>query len=224
MDTQVEGWGFYSEGKSNATISNSELYVLWAQNSADSSIYDSAIATNLWGYDSSHWSLYNTTIAGLRSYQDSRFWLINSTSNAYTIGGQSKVTIGWYLRIHVIDSIGQDIPSANVTATYPNATVAESELADANGWTKLTLMEKMMNTNGTYSVGNYDINATYLSYSSDAAANMTGNQAITLILQGFVIPEFPSFLIVPLFICATLFAAIAYRKKREKLSRATFAF
>ena len=38
-----------------------------------------------------------------------------------------------------------------------------------------------------------------------------------------VIPEFPSFLILPLFMIAALLAVITYKRK-EKLSKATFAF
>jgi hypothetical protein len=39
-----------------------------------------------------------------------------------------------------------------------------------------------------------------------------------------VIPEFPSALVLSLFMMATLLAVIVYRKKKQKLSKATFSF
>jgi len=102
---------------------------------------------------------------------------------------------------------------ANVTAVFSNGTLAKQALTGVDGWTRLALMEKMKNATGDYPVGTYSINATYLSYSSGATANMTENQAITLTLEGFIIPEFPSSLILLLLMTAALFAVIVYRRK-----------
>jgi len=126
---------------------------------------------------------------------------------------EGKVYVSWYLDAHVIDSIGQDVPSANVTAAYPNATIAESKLTNANGLARLTVMEKMMNSTGDYPVGNYTIEASYGTHFNSTTVNMTGNREITLSLD-FVIPEFPSLLILPLFMTATLLAVIVCRRKR----------
>jgi len=140
----------------------------------------------------------------------------NSSYSYRGIEQSARVYVYWYLGVHVVDSINQDVPSANVTATYPNATVVESKLADANGWARLTLMEKMMNATGDYPVGNYTVEATYEIYSDATTVNMTENQQFTLTLADFVIPEFPSFLILPLFMIATLLAVIVYIKIRKK--------
>jgi len=51
-------------------------------------------------------------------------------------------------------------------------------------------------------------------------ANNTDNYPL---MNLYVIPEFPSFLILPLFMIATLFAVMVYRRKKEKL-KSTFAF
>jgi len=128
---------------------------------------------------------------------------------------EGKVYVSWYLDVQVIDSIGQDVPSANVTATFSNGTEAESKLTDLSGWTRLTLMDKMINTTGEYPVGNYTVEATYDIHSDQTTVNMTENQQITLTLAGFIIPEFPSFLILPLFMVATLLAVILYRRKQS---------
>jgi len=46
---------------------------------------------------------------------------------------------------------------------------------------RFTLMEKMINATGEYPVGNYTVEATYLTHSNVTTVNMTGNQVITLI-------------------------------------------
>ena len=141
-----------------------------------------------------------------------RIWMTNTTvaSNAPYL---STVYVSWYLDVHVVDSIGQNVPSANVTAAYPNSTVAQQKLADEDGWARLTLMEKMMNDTGDYPIGNYTAKAEYQTYSDSIPVNMTGNQEVTLQLQ-LVIPEFPLTLILPLFMIATL-AGILFHKRKH---------
>jgi hypothetical protein len=73
-------------------------------------------------------------------------------------------------------------------------------------------MEKMMNVTGSYPVGNYTVQATYETHSKNTTVSMTENKEIALSLD-FVIPEFPSFLILPLFMIATLLAVIVYKRK-----------
>jgi len=145
-----------------------------------------------------------------------------SSSNVVTIDsavqtdafGDATIQVFWYLDLHVVDDINQDVPSANITATYPNATLAESKLTGADGWTKLLLMEKIQNATGAYPVGLYTVEAAYETYSNTTIVEMTGPQQITLTLEGFIIPEFPSFLILPLFVIATLLVALVNRRKR----------
>ena len=114
----------------------------------------------------------------------------------------------------MLDSIGQDVPLANVTATYPNLTLAESKLTGADAWVRLTLMEKMMNATGDYPVGNYTVEATFEVYSDESTENMTGNQQATLTLESFIIPEFTSLIILPLFMTLTLLVAFLYDRRR----------
>jgi len=162
--------------------------------------------------ESSNATITDSELCHLSS-KDSNVWCINTTAILYIIHMEGKVYVSWYLDAHVIDSIGQDVPSANVTAAYPNATIAESKLTNANGLARLTVMEKMMNSTGDYPVGNYTIEASYGTHFNSTTVNMTGNREITLSLD-FVIPEFPSLLILPLFMTATLLAVIVCRRKR----------
>ena len=166
---------------------------------------------------SSNITVSNSVLMQMAIYglDNSKIWLVNSTHYYGTCllsGSDSKQYVCWYLDVHVVDSLGQDVPSANVTATYPNATLAELKLTDLQGWTRLILIEKMMNVTGEYPIGEYTIEATYESYLADISVTMTDNRQITLTLQDFVIPEFLSQIVMPLFMIVTLLLVIAYRK------------
>ncbi|MEM3730379.1 MAG: carboxypeptidase-like regulatory domain-containing protein [Candidatus Bathyarchaeia archaeon] len=189
---------------------------------------------NLCVYGNSNVSIYNSTLGHFSSFDssvivavDSTFThdlhvssssilsLVNSTySGEPLMRNQAQIQVSWYLDVHVIDSIGQNVPSATVEAIYPNTTIAKSTLTDSDGWARLTLIEKMLNATGEYTVGNYNIKATYNSYSNETTVNMTENKQITLKLEDFVILEFPSNLILQLLMIATLLAIITYKSKR----------
>ena len=140
--------------------------------------------------------------------------IVDSLAETFAFG-QTRIQIFWYLDVHVIDDINQDVPSANVTAAYPDATLAESKLTSENGWVRLALMEKIKNATGEYPVGIYTVNATYETYSNTTTVEMTITQHIALTLEDLVVPEFPSLIILPLFMIATLLATLVYKKKRS---------
>ena len=164
-------------------------------------------------YVASNATISNSDLKSIYIGDSSELLSTNSTIQSYSIRDEAEVFVSWYLDVHVVDSIDQDVPSANVTATYPNATAAESKLTDANGWARLTLMEKMLNATGEYPVGNYDVEAAYETHSNSTSMNMAYNQLITLTLEDFVIPEFPSALVLPLIMTVTLLAVMFCRKR-----------
>jgi len=201
--TTINNWSFSFQDDSTVTITKCELIHLHTNMNttmyptARVDAYDSIIDT-VELYNSAIVALTNTTYALLRPY------------------GSTKVYVYWYLDVQVLDDSPapeQGVESANVTAVFSNETLVEQALTGVDGWTRLTLMEKMTNATGDYPVGTYTVNATYLSYSSGAIVNMTENQAITLTLEGFVIPEFPTFLVLSLFLMATLLTVIVYKRK-----------
>jgi hypothetical protein len=208
-DSQIENWDFEFLGSSNATISNSTIYYLRTR--------DSTVVT----------ASNSIIIDILSAYGHSVVWLVNSNYSAYFIRDESKVYVGWYLDVHVVDSIGQNVPSANVTATYPDATVAGWRLTDANGWTRLTLAEKMMNATGDYLIGNYTITATYEVHTGQQSINMTDHQEITITLP-FIMPESPpetpqalippSLIIISLIIGLIIILIMGVLIKRRKIS------
>jgi hypothetical protein len=170
-------------------------------------------------FDQSQQYVSNSTITRISAHNETSVWLVNSTFTEHYLYNQSRVFVFWYLDTHVIDKLSQDVPSANVTATYPNATVAESMLTDLNGWARLTLMEKMLNATGEYPIGNYTLTATYEIYSNQTEVNMTGNQVVTLRLEDFVVPEFSSILILPMLMTAVLLAFVIRRRKPTHASK-----
>jgi hypothetical protein len=182
-DTYVGGWSFTLHGKSNATISNSELFMQRT-------------------YDVSTWYLCGTKVEQLYAHggwintfdsivnhvyalgSDAKIFAVNSTiSYHFQPTGNSEILFSWYLEVHLIDSMGQDVPLANVVAIYSNGTAAGSKLTDADGMARLTLMEKMVNASGEYHVGNYTVEATLGPHSTDTSVNMTENKQITLTLE-----------------------------------------
>ncbi len=167
-------------------------------------------------YSTSNVTISNSDLRAVYLANTAKLRLTNSTFQIHNIGDQSEVLVDWYLDVHVVDSIGQDVPSAIVNAYCSNATLAGSEPTDAGGWARLTLMEKMLNATGEYPVGNYTVEATYETHSNSTTIDMTDNQIIILELPDFVIPEFPSFLIIPLFMTATLLTAIIAKRKQNR--------
>lgn len=211
-NTDIGDWSFEWQGFANVTISDSRLRQITIRDSVVLSVHNSYVSIIL-SHDNSVANIYDSTNNQIQLFDYSKIWLMNSTSDYYSIQYLSEVYVCWYLDFHVVDSIGQNVPSATVTATYPNATLADWRLTDASGWTRLTLMEKMMNATGEYVIANYFVEATYESHSnSTETMMMTGNRQITIPLP-FIIPEFPSFLILSLFMITTLLAVIVYKRK-----------
>ncbi len=200
-------------GSAPYIVLNQTLVQDWSLSFQDSS-YSEIFSSKIWQLheNDGHASLYNSTINRIELYGPSTVELVNSNFTLTDLAGESEVYVSWYLFVNVVDSLIQDVPLANVTATFPNATLAESKFTDAEGWARFTLLEKMLNATGAYSVGNYTVEATYDAHSDATTVNMTQSQQITLTLIDFVIPEFPSFLILPLFIVATLLVVIVRRR------------
>ena len=198
-----DNWGFSFQGACTATVANSTLSMLHVNLPTPQS-------GNIYASD----SFINT----VELYYEATVTLTNVTYLQPRPFQNSEINVYWYLDTHVIDDSpppGQDVEGANVIVTFPNGTLAGQALTGADGSARFTLKEKMTNATDDYPVGTYSVNATFLSYSNYSAVDMVGNQAITLILEGFVVPEFPSFLTLPLFLILTLLAGTVYKKKRS---------
>jgi hypothetical protein len=164
-------------------------------------------------YGSNELWIDDSLIDSLYVAQLSTAWLLNTTCNSITVDENASVCVNWYLDVYVKDALYQFVPLADVTVTFPNMTVADSKLTDGYGWVRFTLMEKMINATAQYAIGNYRVQAIYLIHSNSTTLNMTANQQTELTFQDLVIPEFSSFLIIPLFFMATLLAVFMARPR-----------
>ena len=193
--TLIEAWNLSFQASSHAEILRSSIWQLHE--------------------NEGHAFLYNSTVNRIELYGSSTVELVNSSYVQTDLAGASAVYASWYLLVSVVDSWSQNVPLANVTVAFPNATLTASKLSDEDGSARFTLLEKMMNATGTYPVGNYTVNASYAGYSDVTTLNLTANAQITLVLEDFIIPELPPLLALPLIMMATLLVAISYRRKSE---------
>jgi hypothetical protein len=217
INTDVAGWSFRFEESSNATVSDSQYVDISIWDSKNINVNCCVLNGTIWIYDSvAH--LRDTRVEGrVNTMHNSQLWLINSTFGQIgVIAVNAKIFVVWHLDVHVSDSEGTSVPGANATASYSNMTLAESKLTDAEGFARLELVEGFLTASEWYPVGNYTVQATFETYSNITTVKMIGNQMISLDLSDFIIPEFPSFLILTLFMIATLLAAIVYSKKTNK--------
>lgn len=169
-------------------------------------------------FDDSIQRYSDSSINAIHARSETKILLINSTYSDLILDNQSEAFVFWYLDVHVIDVLDNNVPSANVTATYSNATLADSKLTNLDGWARFTLLEKSINATAEYPVGAYTVEATYEANSNDTAVSMTGNKEITLSLD-FIVAEFPSVLILSLLMMATLLTVVVYRKRLRPLEQ-----
>lgn len=205
-NTKVNWWGFDFYGNCNATISDSTEVNSYLGGSSVVRL-KSTTCNRAYAYATSTLLITDSYIIYELTVRDSsKSLLINSTVADVNIDDNATVSVCWYLDVHVTDSSGQDVPFANVTAAYPNATVAESRLADANGWARLALTERTMNASGTFPLGNYTVTSRYDAHEQQAPVNMTGNKLI-------VIPEFPPPLLLLILVAASSLTLLRHSKR-----------
>ncbi len=151
----------------------------------------------------------NSNLRGVYCSGTTNLMLTNSTAPQMqeNIRDLSQVVVRWYLEVHVVDSIGQDVPSADVEARFSNGTAAEWKLTDSDGWARLTLMEKLLNATMVHRAGSYSVRATYGPHSAATTVDMTESKRITLRLPDVVVAESHLFLTLLLFPALALFTA-----------------
>ncbi len=209
-DTHINGWHFAFSGDSNYTITNSSISYIEVWSFSTLYLYDS-FCDGLYVYSTSY--LYDTHCSVISLYDNGTVWLMNSTYSNDVIRDFCKMYLSWYLDVHVVDSLDQAVPSASVSVSYPNSTVADSKLTDSNGLARFPLMEKMMNDTGEYPIGDYNVEATYESYISGTTVNLTETKQVTLTFGSLVIPELSSLVLISAFITLTIVVIIVNRRK-----------
>jgi hypothetical protein len=217
VEILIAPWG----RAANVTLTNTQIDSFRFSGYHSGVIAVNSTVEELWVSEPAHeWGPHATahvvdcSISELHAWDSSCVWLTNSTFDTYDVQHSAKIYVYRYLDVYVTDLESSDVNLANVTIKYPNGTMFNSELTDVAGYASFTLMEKMINCTGNYPIGNYTVTAKYETYEGQQSINMTGNQEIILQLP-FIIPEFPSFIILPLFMIATLLAVIVYKRKHS---------
>lgn len=109
-----------SPSGSAPTVTLNQTTILeWSFSFQDSS-YSEIFSSDIWllhANENAHVSLYNSTMNEIELYGTSIVELTNSTHQLRKFSNEAKVYVSWYLFVHVVDSLIQNVPLANVTVT-----------------------------------------------------------------------------------------------------------
>lgn len=137
---------------------------------------------NLRFFGSSNVTLLNSKLMNLGAYDSSEVWMWNSTSVGSNVKGDSKVHVWSYLTVKVVDYFGNSVEGANVTVNLSGARV-ESKLTGSDGVAVFELLEKFMNSTGSYHAGEYEVIVVFDVYSSGSGIKLNGSQLNVLTVQ-----------------------------------------
>lgn len=214
-NVQVYGWSFSFADAVDTIICDSRLCSL--EVSGSSVVYAYRVYAQ-W-VDVSGFSRVNATdsiVDAIYLYGSSVLWAENSTATMKVqVNGQSIIYVNWYLDVHVVDSLWQDVPNANVTVVCADRTETARGQTNATGWVRLTVLSSVINATSEYPQGPHNITASYETHSNTTTINVTRNMQTTIMLSDFVIPEFPT--VLPL--AMTLLAAsmiVVFCKSRKR--------
>jgi hypothetical protein len=232
-NTRVKSWGFYIYGFSMISFMNSGIEYLSPYDFSSVSMENctvetlranelsrivvtsipngKSIITNLNTYGMSTTTLIDSRIAIISAYSDSTVELIGADYAVVRVYDRATVQISWFLEVHMVDQSSQNVPFANVTVTDEIGTPVSSAQADADGWTHLTLVEKVIDVTESHPAGVYNVTCTYGGFSSSEIVEMTDNKQIAINLP-FTISEFPLSLIGPIVAIFLTLSAIVLKK------------
>ena len=172
-------------GNSKATISNAEIYdEFFAGVNSEVTISNCEII-KAEAYGNAKCYIYDSVITNATLYEDAKAWLINTTAINGAAYNNSIAYIYYYLDAHVTDLVGQDIPSANVTAYDIENALADSKLTGMDGRARLTLMKGFANETGFYWTGAYTIVTYYADCSNSTSVEIYDNAEIEVTLNIF---------------------------------------
>ncbi|MEM0357380.1 MAG: hypothetical protein QXL77_03280 [Candidatus Bathyarchaeia archaeon] len=214
-NVQVYGWSFSFADAVDTIICDSRLCSL--EVSGSSAVY--AYRVYAQRVDISGFSRVNATdsvVDAVYLHGSSVLWAENSTATMKVqVYGQSVLYVNWYLDVHVVDSLWQDVPNANVTVVCADGTETARGQTNATGWVKLTVLSSIINATGEYPQGPHNITASYETYSNTTTINVTRNMQTTVVLTDFIIPESPTVLPLIVTLVAVSLAVVVFRKRKS---------
>jgi len=87
-----------------------------------------------------------------------------------------------------------------------------TNLTDEYGQTIFILQHGMQNATGFYPSDPYTVEAIYDIYSANTTVDMSTNREVTITL-GFIVPEFPSLLLLQIYLAVLLLTVVVFKKK-----------
>lgn len=219
INVQVNGWGFTFKDSINTVLYNSMFTWLEFTDFAETSAYNIHAET----VSLNHYSRVNATdsnVDKVELYGQSVIWAVNSTSTITQIYGQAMIYVNWYLDVHVVDSLGLDVPGADVTVKCADGTLTASGQTNMTGWVRLTVLSLILNATGPYTLWPHNITAIYGLYENSTMVDVERNIQTTIVLSELIIPEFSSVLaLTATLMSATSAAAVLRKSKKASKSR-----
>ncbi|MEM3577886.1 MAG: carboxypeptidase-like regulatory domain-containing protein [Candidatus Bathyarchaeia archaeon] len=175
----------FLSGNAKATISGTEIFdEISASVNSELTILNCEVS-NAEACHNSKCYIYDSVFTNATLYDNARVWLFNTTITNGAVYDSSIAYLYYYLDVHVTDLVGQDVPSANVTAYDSENVLMDSKLTEIDGKARLALMKGFVNETGFYWTGAYTVVAYYMKCSNSTSVNMYGNTEIEVKLNVF---------------------------------------
>jgi len=185
-------------------------------------------SSNVWdnGYPSggNYWSDYNGTDANHDGIGDSAYFIdANNTDNYPLMGTFYDFNVSWIDSGHNVEIISNSSVSAFDAGFWiehpenPNTRIIKFNVTGENdtiGFCRICIPVALLNATYTVLLNGTEIPFTLLPCSNSTHSYLYFNYTHST-QEVMIIPEFPSFLILPLFMIATLLAVIVYKRRKH---------
>ncbi|MDW8040108.1 MAG: hypothetical protein RMJ03_01625 [Nitrososphaerota archaeon] len=214
-NVQVYGWSFSFADAMDTIISDSRLSSLALLGSSRiraHRVYAQQVDIS----GSSRLNATDSIAEAVYLYGFSVLWAENSTATVkLQVYGQSTLYVNWYLDVHVVDSLRQNVPNANVAVVCADGKETAKGRTNGTGWVRLTVLSSIINATGEYLQGPHNVAVAYEIYGNATTVNVNGNRQVTVMLSSFIIPEFSAVLYTTFVTVATpSLAALLYKNRK----------
>lgn len=217
-NTEVGNWTLCFENSQHTIIYYSKLLKLTLYGSSKATVYDTHVC-ELWLSGFSRLNATTSRADEVHLSGSSLIWSVNSTGNVAQISSQAAIYVNWYLDVYVKDSLGQDVPNANVTVKCADGTLTAKGKTNMFGWVKLTVLASIINATGEFPQGPHTVSAVYGPYENSTTVNVSGNRQVTVILSGFMVPEVFIMLTTMTMLATATSTALLSKSKNSKKKR-----
>jgi parallel beta-helix repeat protein len=225
--SEIGGPGIYFESSSSNEILHNNFVNTYDQ----AMIYDNSVNTWDNGFEGNYWSDYNGTDSDQDGIGDTAYVIdANNTDHHPLMGMFYGFAIMWQEKTYAVNIISNSTVSDQIghsiltISQWPNHTIIEESFGSiyfyvsgedgTYGFCRVHIPVDLLKTTYRVLVNGTEVPYSLLpcSNSTESYLYFTYSHSIELVE---ITPEFPSFLILPLFFMATLLAVIAHRRKHR---------